>query len=455
MKTKNLLKLSAVSFGLLLASGVMALDHGSMVGVGEPLYPLRNGAAPGAAVEATMDFKLVTIGEKTWVYTNLNGMVIAETAWGSQLRYWPGGTENWLSGRVNGTQETYGTVENLPSVPQTITFMQEQANAFFETMDYSYDKTIKNSLDPTDTEKPVLIEATNVNFTGVALTLKLAATDNSGQYFYHIIDEEKGIEEISFFDNFVITGLLPDTEYNLTVTAIDFSGNESDPKTVQLGETELVSITSGIAKDIYFELSSTSNSVTVFCKPVADGAVFSDAYIKIAHIEGDLSNGAEIKTLTNEWAGVPSYTYTISNLDFFGEGEIIQLDLGYLFGPITNPPSEQWEWDALFGAYVIDNTFITEGEFAGSPIFHIMAGDPTSAPKVKETASSIEKRGEEIIISTNNGVASAGLYTLNGLLVSSLSGVNVIGTSSLNKGIYILKVTDTEGNQDVFKVVID
>ena len=216
---------------------------GSMIEMGVPIYPQRDGAAPGTALSGvTFDFKAVTIGTTSWAWTDWHGKTIANNPWSSQFRYWSSTkakTENNLTGRVVGTQQTYGTTSVAPpNNPLTITFLQEENNNFFETDDFTYDSTIANSADASDTEAPVLTCPHSLS-EDLTLELSLSATDNSDNYFYYIVDKANGIEDVVFFDGTYTKKLSAGTDYDIKVYAIDFSGNQSAPEEIQLTTPEI------------------------------------------------------------------------------------------------------------------------------------------------------------------------------------------------------------------------
>jgi hypothetical protein len=213
-----------------------AINHGSIMGKGLPLYPLRDGAAPGAVVTGvTFDFKVVTVGTKTWVWTNLNGKSVASNDWSSQFRFrYPVKQECNLLNRVYGTQQTYG-VTGIPdaypcnaaaNADYTVTFVQQINTNFYETPDIIYNYTRPNptkaDFTPPMQDYPAIISKTDRK-----LRISLSATDNSGNFFYYIEDAVNGITEISF-SNEAVLNIEPGKHYQFTVSAIDFSGNQSE-----------------------------------------------------------------------------------------------------------------------------------------------------------------------------------------------------------------------------------
>jgi DNA-binding transcriptional regulator of glucitol operon len=215
-----------------------AINHGSIMGNGLTLYPVRDGATSGTAVEGvTFDFKAVTIGTKTWVWTNLTGKNLAGNDWSSQFRWWsPVKQEYNLSNRIADTQQTYGIV-GIPDInfckPAildanhcVITFLQEANDGFYETADFVYKYTQPNSAVASDRTPPVMSTPVVVSQTEQEIHLSLSATGNSENFFYYIEDAANNFAEV-LFPNETVLNLEPDITYHFSVCAIDFSGNQS------------------------------------------------------------------------------------------------------------------------------------------------------------------------------------------------------------------------------------
>ncbi|MDR2824967.1 MAG: T9SS type A sorting domain-containing protein [Prevotellaceae bacterium] len=371
MKNRFLLLVSMA----MMSVAAFAVQHGSIKGTGVPLYPQRDGAAPGVAVTGTtFDFRAVTVGQKTWAWTDLHGKNIAGNTWSSQFRFWqPAKLENNLLSRVAGTQQTYGTL-GVPAInPCIITFLQEDNNNFFETADFTYDRTVQNSTDPTDVAAPVLADPTIVSQTAQLLKLTLSATENSGDFFYYIEDVVNNFTEVSFFDNVSLT-LTPGVNYNFSIKAIDFSGNESAAKTVSTQAVEPTYITEGIAKIISFKLDSRSLTELKIECTCTSADLIGDAFVKIE------INGTQ---LTTEWkptigaAGTHTYQIIVpaSEVAGWAQDAILALNLGYIVMPIGN-----------WGHYVVENKVITAGANEGVPILHkigtgVDIDEPTPEPE--------------------------------------------------------------------------
>lgn len=347
----------AVATGLLCASHAMAFDHGSMKGTGVSLYPQRNGTAPGTAlVGKTVDFKVVTVGQKTWAWTNLNGDAVSADAWASQLRYWePAKEEINLTGRADNNKQTFAATRLPKQNPLTITFFQSWNNEFYETGDFTYDYTKLNSKDDTDTEAPVLGNPVTVNQTALSLELALSATDNSGDYFYYIVDETNNFAEVSFLSDVKLT-LVAEKAYNFSVYAVDFSGNMSEAKTVVVQPQAAVYITEGTAKDISFKLDSRSKTELVIeCTSTQS---IGDAFVKL-EINGTAVDAEWKPTIAATGTGTYKITVPAAEVPGWAEGAILGLNLGYIVMPIG-------DW----GHYVVENKVITAGANNGAPILH-------------------------------------------------------------------------------------
>ena len=218
------------------------INHGSIMGNNLPLYyPVRDGATPGDTVEG-FDFKAVTVGTKTWVWTNLNGRNIDGNNWSSRIRFrYPAKQESNLSDRVAPTQQTYG-VTGIPDINPCahrdtgfgeITFLQEINGNFYETNSIAYNYTHLNSRDANDSTPPVLNPPTVVSQTAQQLRLSLSATDDSGNFFYYIEDAANKFGEVSFSSETVLR-LDTDKSYLFSIYAVDFSGNQSEKGTVSV-----------------------------------------------------------------------------------------------------------------------------------------------------------------------------------------------------------------------------
>jgi hypothetical protein len=267
MKKKKLLFVLVILAGLLVKN-VYAIDHGSLSVKNAPLYMQRDGIPVGSITPTenqpnppgnpvpgqTVDFKLVTIGNKSWAWTEIQGANIGDASYSSQLRWWnfpaqsgdnlTGKVENNLTFRVDGTQQTYGTTANKPAGNPLIVTIFQDADGFKETDDFPYDYTAKNSIINGDNTPPV-ITTINKIVTDNSVTFEIAATEEN-DFFYYITDGEN-YEEVSFLNTFTVSDLLAGCNYTYTLIAIDFNGNESEPKLVSFKTTGVFDITKNLA----------------------------------------------------------------------------------------------------------------------------------------------------------------------------------------------------------------
>ncbi|MDR1740046.1 MAG: T9SS type A sorting domain-containing protein [Bacteroidales bacterium] len=452
-----------------LCDGYKGIDMGSIMGNAVPMYGLRDGK-PTDSVEAnasTLDFKVVTVGQKTWAWTNLTGRTILGDPWASQYRYYTdsgnsGGdlkwTENQLTGRVAGTQQTYGSTTVVPfDNPGIITFFQgTQDYVFLETADFSYDYTKNNSADAEDVTAPALATPEVLNQTSSAVTLALSATDASTNLYYYIEDLNNDLLEIFFWDT-VTFALKDSTDYNLKVYAIDFSGNRSEVKNVTLYSEEPVFVTEGIANNNSFKLDSRSLTELVIEGTSTDELGFGDAYAKIS-IDGAWVGDGSVK----EWKpagldqtnGTPVYVLQIpaSEIPGWEEGKILTLDLGYIIAPTG-------DWTH----YVSPNLNITEGENAGKPILHEIGTGVDIEIPIDTTAIEGVASYSQFKVYCTNGVLSAKgntlpanmtLYNVAGQKVLEVKNTNSANVTNLRKGAYILKIRTNSGAVEVHKIVL-
>ena len=446
MKAKRLLfSMAAIS----VICSVMALDHGSMMGNAVPLGPQRTGGdATGDRTDLTLDFKVVTVGSKTFAWTNLTNASPDGAGWASQLRYFePAKTELNLEGRIGS--QSYGSAR-LPNVnPVTITFFQSVDNKFYETTDFIYNYTQLNSADAGDNTAPNLTNASIETQTSMSVKLSLSANDNSGNFFYYVEDAANGVAEVSFLNEITIM-LTPLEDYNLSVYAIDFSGNQSTAIVVPILGTPPVYITEGIAKDLSFKLDSRSLTELVIEGTSLATNGFGDVYAKIsidgAWIMGAYGTGSEAPDGKRQWkvdgmdqngTGERTYLLTIpaNEIPGWANGKLLTLDIGYIIAPIPS------DW----GTYVSPNLIITAGDNTGLPILHqigtgVNIGTGIASPNANTL--SIYPNPVETILNINGleKAEIAQVLDVTGKTVITCATTGELNVSNLSSGIYILKV---------------
>lgn len=362
-------KMLAVLLSLPLFSigATATVTHGSMKGTNVPLY--EQGSLGGDILKpvttATLDYKVVTKDGKTWAYLKFTGTAAIGVGadWESQLRYWSSSnvkTENNLTTFRDATQKVVmgKATKTIPNNPLNISFFQNlNPGGFSETLLIPYDITAKNSSVTGDVTIPE-ITACDVEATEISADLTLSGSDDSGDLFYYIVDAEHGIEEFALSNFFRLSGLSASTNYNLTITPIDFNGNEGTPLTKSFRTAGFIQVTYGIAKDIKFRFKSTASQLEYYYEFVDSNKKFRDAALKITPAGG---TEFEVKpTLSPD----STYVYGVTS-DTRIAGKVLSLNCCYLIykaGPINY---EDW---------VVSNSTITDGELTGTPIKHQMGG---------------------------------------------------------------------------------
>jgi hypothetical protein len=371
MKTSTFKKMAVLlCLSLLVGFGTAnaVLTIASAKGAGLPLYTNNDGGLINPATlkaGVTFDYKIVTIGAKTWGWTNLNGNTIGGAPWASQLRYWSTTTnhsENNLLNRV-GTSQTYGSTTSAVPATKSISFFQATGTAgFTETDRITYDPTLINTPVAGDATLPAVSACTSSNITETTVDLSITGSDNSGDLFYYIT-YGSSVAEVSFLPNITITGLTASTAYTLNVTPVDFSGNIGTSFPVTFTTGGLVQITSGIAQGVKFVLKSTATQFEFYYQPVDPSKKFRDTSLKITP-----SGGAQLAEIKPTISPDSTYAYAITT-DASIASKIIAINCGYWFAPGL-PDYSDW---------VTVNGTITSGTLSGTPIKHQMGGGVSTA----------------------------------------------------------------------------
>ncbi len=364
MKTKHLLlSLSALILGSFAAQAVVPI--GSAYGSDLMLYDQHNTESVDPLTVKrngddfiTLSYKIVSKGNKVWACTNLANAQIGGASWASQLRYWSATnqkTENNLVGRVTGTAVTYGSSANSYPDPDSflMTFFQAaEPGGFAETECFAYTMGVNNNANPAEVLAPQITECVvqNIEETSANLAISVSKGD-CAEYYYEVTDAEHGIDEIFFFDNVVLNDLISSTEYNLTITPRDFSGNVGTPYEVSFTTGGFIQISYGVANDVRFVLKSTESTLEVYMEPTDPNKTFigAAAYLTPAG-SGSFEPAGKISP-----DGKYFYVKTSDNSL---NGKIITIDCRY----------------NIDGEWVMSNNVITEGEMSGKPIKHLMGG---------------------------------------------------------------------------------
>lgn len=352
-----------------------AVAHGSIKGTGVTMYV--QGPAGGVLATpntaATLDYKVVTKGSKSWAYLKFNGTsgINAGADWQTQLRYWSSAnakTENNMTGSKSTTTKTImGTTTKTIPNPLKISFFQDLATGgFSETLLIPYDIAVKNSPVVGDVIAPSATTC-DVIPTETDATLTITGTDNSGDVYYYIADAAHNVEEFALASTAKLSGLSASTTYNLTITPIDFNGNEGTPLQKSFTTSGLVQVHYGVAKDLKFMFKSTATQFEYYYELTDSSKKFRDAFIKITPAGG---TEFELKpTLSPD----STSAYGISTDDRIAN-KVLSLNLGYFVFVKGDP---------IWADYVVDNKLITAGTLNGTPIKHQMGG--VIAPVLAET----------------------------------------------------------------------
>ncbi|MDD4968991.1 MAG: T9SS type A sorting domain-containing protein [Paludibacter sp.] len=366
MKTSTVKKSGIMLCMALFAVAVSAsVTHGSIKGTATPMYAqgTTGGNLASLNAAATLDYKVVTKGSKTWAYLKFNGTsgINSGATWQTQLRYWTsanGKTENNMTGFVSSASKViWGTTTKTIPNPLKISFFQDLATGgFSETALIPYDIALKNSPVTGDVTPPT-VTSCDAAATETTAALTLSGTDDSGDLYYYVADAAHGVEEFVLGTNYTVTGLSASTTYNLTITPIDFNGNEGTPIQKTFTTGGLVQVTYGVAKDIKFRFKSSTTQFEYYYEPVDPTKKLRDAFIKITPSGG---TEFEIKpTLSPD----STYAYGIST-DANIASKILTLNCGYWIAPGLPDYSD----------YVVTNTAVTAGDLTGTAIKHMMGG---------------------------------------------------------------------------------
>lgn len=478
MKTKKLLSFLVGTF-LFSNFAIAAFDHGSLIVKNTPLYEQRDGAVAGTPVAGqTLSFKLVTIGNKTWAWTELYGSTIQGEAWSSQLRWWKGTnkntdkTENNLTGRISETQQTYGFTTNVPAInPITVTIFQHIPGewVFRETNDFAYNYTAKNSASGSDVTAPVLANPTISSQTSTAVTLNLSATEASGDYFYYITDATNNFAEV-VFTNTTTLALNQGTNYSFSIYAVDFSGNTSDAKTINVtGQTfqcnNLLASKTLSLGTVYFSpgwTASTNYTASV---------VNNDITLNLTAATGESWQAQFPIMVATPVTVTPGQTYSLvlnANLTkntpvyvkFFDANDNQFMDIPKKTVNAGNNVLNRYDIVCPAGLTQISKILF---DFGGNPadagitITDLSICGNTGTGLNDNVASdkiSISQLKTEVTISSENDIKAVSLFSVTGQFIPVELQNNSISTINLSKGLYLMTVTDILGQYSTFKIMI-
>ncbi|MDR1120021.1 MAG: T9SS type A sorting domain-containing protein [Dysgonamonadaceae bacterium] len=470
MKTKSIFLVFLLA--IFAGTNVFAVTHGSIIKKNAPIVDEAAGTF-WAGINATVDFKAVTVNNTLWAtFTGKGNYNLAGNGWSSQVQLYTGAAKtneiSIASGETNYITVNQATktmiVTAYPLAANEANFngfraLQEDNNNFGWTNIMTYNQAAPSSGLDDDTEAPVLTAAVEGEQVGASLPITCTASDDSGDYFYLVTDEANNYAYASFTDAFTIGGLKPATAYTLRVVAVDFSGNESEPKTIQIGEKPFESVLSGVAGAIEFELGSTATELQIRAKPVAAGATFSNLNIQVGD-ENTVFSGTDplpYDVVYLDFAGLPSITYSIKNATIFTTAPdgIVYLNFTYILGPNNDPGGEQADWDAFYAKTAIYSV-LTEGTRAGEKIA-IKLGDgeivPTALSSINSEKMKLVQEGQSWNIRSQEAIQSVEIYSVSGQRVYAGQSASV-SVSNLPQGVYVLKATDVKGHREVIKTLV-
>ena len=138
-----------------------------------------------------------------------------DTAWNTLATINEAGNNSEQFNVVSGN----GRFVRLRSLTRTANFLRLKEVRVFGTV----------WVDPGDTEAPVMGSATLESKTWGEAIIIVEATDNVGVTKYHVVDSTNAVDVrlIPTDGKITVTGLTPNTKYNLVITAIDGGNNES------------------------------------------------------------------------------------------------------------------------------------------------------------------------------------------------------------------------------------
>lgn len=215
--------------------------HGSIIKKSAPLSEQIDWTHGTTFPEnATVDYKIVTIGGKLWAKIVGMGYNLHFQPWSSQIRLYPLASSEdnmWELTKYNAPNNVnYNTGNNTTIVTACsypnpafdhIRIVQSQMDAYSGTELTAYNVNAPSSGLTGDTQKPVLTTISVGTQSGTTIPVNCTASDNSGDYFYIVSDVANDFYYVSFTDDFTVTGLTEGVTYTLSVIAVDFSGNES------------------------------------------------------------------------------------------------------------------------------------------------------------------------------------------------------------------------------------
>ncbi len=347
----------------------------------------------------TIDYRVVTYNGITYARVETsNNQTPGGTTWEAQLRYWNaesegGKTENNLTDyRANGLM--IGHTANIPPTPCYLSIFLDVAG-FSETAErIAYNPSIHNSANADDTTAPTF---SSVTATPAQITADIVIEGASEACFYYIEDASNGLKQIAMAENFTLSVETGKT-YNLSIYAIDFSGNISEAKTCTFSTGSMTHIVAGTAKDLNFKLLSSGQVLEVYVEVADNNKMLYNFGVKA-------KNSKNVEINRENLTVSPDRKYGYVRIDDGNlRDEIVTINLVYLLTEDGNPI---WE------NYVVENSTITAGDNIGKPITHRIGSIITEDPAVVPTLTSVkllEQTGEYVKLNLSGADNTNNVY---------------------------------------------
>lgn len=275
-----------------------------------------------------------------------------------------------------------------------------------------------------DDEAPVMGTATVGTVTHNSATIAVTATDNVGVLLYHVTDAANAIDQrIAPADgNITLTGLASDTEYNLTITALDAAGNESaNNATASFTTGELVyhDFPTGHLGDA--EFGDENGRITLTIAKKSDTSV---AFIINPNNVNGFIDYVEVKV-------------SGQNPVSFGEagGDTSAASHELLVAGVTFPLTVEYiRWHTasqdLAGRWTIDNLVVNENE-----LYVEEPGSGTGLPHMQADNMRVIAR-DGLLHVTTDAPAAIRVYNLQGMCVAEAEAAEL--HTALPAGTYVV-----------------
>ena len=277
-----------------------------------------------------------------------------------------------------------------------------------------------------DDEAPVMGTATVGTVTHNSATIAVTATDNVGVLLYHVTDAANAIDQrIAPADgNITLTGLASDTEYNLTITALDAAGNESaNNATASFTTGKLVyhDFPTGHLGDA--EFGDENGRITLTIAKKSDTSV---AFIINPNNENGFIDYVEVKVSGQNPVsfGEPGGDTSAASHELLVAGVTFPLTVEYI----------QWHTASMdnAGRWVINNLVVNENELY---VEEEEPGSGTGLPHMQADNMRVIAR-DGLLHVTTDAPAAIRVYNLQGMCVAEAEAAEL--HTALPAGTYVV-----------------